>query len=174
MNIIVTYFEPFGGRSFNASKASALGVSLSSRKVGLPVSWNDISSRLDEVLSSHPDYLFLIGEAGKINEARLELEAHNISKGKDNYQVEKLEKKIIPNGEDTLYTSFKVSEKYVLSRDAGQYLCNCSYYLALSKAKDTKVIFIHVPAFNEDDNEMKNKTITLVNEMIASLIELNP
>ena len=173
MNIKITYFEPFGGRSFNASSATALGLDINAEKIGLPISWNEISHRLDDVLEDEPDYLFMIGEAGMIPFPRLELEAHNISNGKDNYEVEKHNEKIIEDGLDTLNTTFIVDDDFVLSYDAGQYLCNCSYYLALSKAKNTKVIFIHVPAFNEGDEENKKESIATVDSMINRLIELN-
>ncbi|MBO4682635.1 MAG: hypothetical protein J5618_02110 [Bacilli bacterium] len=173
MNIKITYFEPFGGRSFNASYITVLGLNIYAEKIGLPVSWNEISRRLDEVLEDEPDYLFMIGEAGKIPFPRLELEAHNISNGKDNYGVEKNNEKIINEGLETLNTTFIVDDTFIHSYDAGQYLCNCSYYLALSKAKSTKVIFIHVPAFNEDDEENKKESINIVDSMINRLIELN-
>ena len=173
MKIALTYFEPFGGRSFNASKATVMGLDIDADKIGLPVSWNDINSRLDEIFIDEPDYLFLLGEAGSIPEPRLELEAHNVMKGKDNNGVEKFVEKIIPEGLDTLNTTFISDDMFMISYDAGQYLCNCSYYLALSKAKESKVIFIHVPAFNETDEENKNHCVEVVSEMIKHLIELN-
>ena len=169
--VIVTYFEPFGGRAFNASMGTALGLSNEYIKIGLPVSWNEIDARIAEILSLKPDFLFLIGEAGMIDEPRLELEAHNISKGKDNYGIEKFEEPIIKDGIDTLYTPLKKDERFVLSADAGKYLCNCSYYLALSKANGTKVIFIHVPAYNEEELEKKNHCIEVASKMIDNYIK---
>ena len=173
MNIIVTYFEPFGGRLFNASKATVDGLPLDINRVGLPVSWNDINQRLDEILFDEPDYLFLLGEAGMIAEPRLELEAHNIAYGKDNYGVEKNDEKIVDSGLDTLNTTFVTDDIFMTSYDAGKYLCNCSFYLSLTKAKETKVIFIHVPAFNEGDEENKNHCVEVVTRMITHLIEMN-
>lgn len=173
MNITVTYFEPFGGRTFNASKATAEGLSLDVNIVGLPVSWNDINQRLDELFVEEPDYLFLLGEAGRIGEPRLELEAHNLARGKDNYGVEKNDEKIIKDGLDTLNTTFIIDDMFLNSFDPGNYLCNCSYYLSLTKAKNTKVIFIHVPAFNEGDEENKNHCVEVVEAIINRLVELN-
>ena len=173
-NIVLTYFEPFGVRSFNASKAVVDELSTTSNKIGLPVNWDEISNKLDEVFLLEPDYLFLFGEAGSISSPRLELEAHNISRGKDNIGNNKEDEKIITEGKDTLYTSFITDDNFPLSTDAGTYLCNCSYYLSLNKNKNTKVIFIHVPAFNEEDIEKKKASTEVADAMIRHLLELNP
>ena len=173
MNITVTYFEPFGGRTFNASKATAEGLNLDVNLFGLPVSWNDINQRLDEIFIDEPDYLFLLGEAARIGEPRLELEAHNKANGNDNYGVDKINEKVLPDGLDTLNTTFITDDMFLNSFDPGTYLCNCSYYLSLTKARNTKVIYIHVPAFNEGDEENKNHCVEVVEAMINHLVEMN-
>ena len=66
-NIIVTYFEPFGGRNTNASKEVVSLLNKYQIKE-LPVSWSKIPNLINEILSNNPDYLFLIGEAGSYQE----------------------------------------------------------------------------------------------------------
>jgi hypothetical protein len=108
-NIIVTYFEPFGGRTTNASKEVVSLLSGYQIKE-LPVSWSKISSCLDEILIDEPDYLFLIGEAGSYKEITMERTAHNISFGKDNEGVNKDNEEIISGDKESKTTLFVLSK----------------------------------------------------------------
>ena len=56
-NIVVTYFEPFGGRTTNASK-EVVSLLNNYQLKELPVSWSKIPTMISEILSSNPDYLF--------------------------------------------------------------------------------------------------------------------
>lgn len=158
---LVTYFEPFGGRTTNASKEV---VSLLSdyQNRELPVSWLKIESNIDEILSDAPDYLFLVGEAGSYQEITVERIAHNICNGKDNYGVIK-DNEPINNGPEELKTKFDLSDvQYRVSDNAGKYLCNYTYYLALSKAKNTKVVFVHLPYIDNNLNELKDALLNII------------
>ena len=162
---LVTYFEPFGGRTTNASKEV---VSLLSdyKTKELPVSWLKIESIIEEILSNDLDYLFLIGEAGKYQEITVERTAHNVCNGKDNYDVIKDNEPIIVNGPEEIKTKFDLKDiKYCISDDAGKYLCNYTYYLALSKAKNTKVVFIHLPYINNNINNLKNDLLSIIDTL---------
>ena len=162
--VVVTYFEPFGGRATNASKEV---VSLLDDYVvkELPVSWSKISSCLDEILIDEPDYLFLIGEAGSYKEITMERTAHNISNGQDNEGVNKDNEEIIKDDIESKTTLFDLSKlPYRISDNAGKYLCNYTYYLALSKAKHCKVLFIHLPYISlEGSNSLDNLKKDLLN-----------
>ena len=92
--ILITYFEPFGERTTNASKEVVSLLDGYIRKE-LPVSWSKVPSILDEIFINEPDYLFLIGEAGSYKEITVERTAHNISNGKDNEGVNKDNEPII-------------------------------------------------------------------------------
>ena len=59
-NIVVTYFEPFGGRTTNASK-EVVSLLNDYRIKELPVSWSKVPELIDEILSNNPDYLFYSG-----------------------------------------------------------------------------------------------------------------
>ena len=158
---LVTYFEPFGGRTTNASKEVVFLLSEYKTRE-LPVSWLKVESIIDEILSNKLDYLFLIGEAGKYQEITVERTAHNICNGKDNYGITK-DNEPIANGLEELKTKFDLSDvQYRVSDNAGKYLCNYTYYLALSKAKNTKVVFIHLPYINDNLNELKDALLNII------------
>lgn len=163
-NIVVTYFEPFGGRTTNASK-EVVSLLDGFQIKELPVSWNKVFHCLNEIFLNEPDYLFLVGEAGSYKEITIETTAHNISNGKDNDGINKDNEKIIKDASDLLITKFDLSKlNYLKSEDAGKYLCNYSYYLALSKAKNCKVLFIHLPYVDENGaNSLDNLKNDLFN-----------
>ena len=163
---IVTYFEPFGGRTTNASR-EVVSLLNGYQTKELPVSWSKIPSIIDELLSNEPDYLFLVGEAGSYQEITIERIAHNISNGKDNEGVDRNNEPIIVNGKDELLTTFDLSKlTYRISDNAGKYLCNYTYYLALSLSLKTKVLFIHLPHIDNNLNELKIKLEDIINTLI--------
>ena len=160
--IFATYFEPFGGRTTNASK-EVVTLLRDYQIKELPVSWEKVPFLLDDILSNEPDYLFLIGEAGSYKEITIEKIAHNIAHGIDNYKVGKDNECIIENAPNELITALDLSNiPYKISEDAGKYLCNFSYYLALSKAINTKVLFIHLPYINENVNLLKEQLLDII------------
>ena len=164
-NTIVTYFEPFGGRTTNASKEVVSLLSEYHIKE-LPVSWLQIESKIDEILLSNPDYLFLVGEAGSYQQITVERTAHNICNGLDNFGVDKSDEPIVAQGPEAIKTSLNLDDiPYHVSDNAGKYLCNYTYYLALFKAKVTKVVFIHLPYVNGNLNELKNDLLEIINKL---------
>lgn len=168
--VVVTYFEPFGGRTTNASK-EVVSLFDGYQIKELPVSWSKISSCLDEILIDEPDYLFLIGEAGSYKEITMERTAHNISFGKDNEGVNKDNEEIISGDKESKTTLFDLSKlPYKVSDNAGKYLCNYVYYLALSKTKHCKVLFVHLPYIEESGpNSLDNLKKDLLN-IVETLI----
>ena len=169
-NIVITYFEPFGNRDTNASKevVSLLDGYITKE---LPVSWSKIPSFIDEILSNKPDYLFLVGEAGSYQEITIERTAHNVSNGIDNEGVNRDNELIIVGDKEGKTTLFDLSKlPYRISDNAGKYLCNYIYYLALSKSTNTKVLFIHLPYIdtegpNSIDN-LKDDLLNIINNLI--------
>ncbi len=167
--IVVTYFEPFGGRITNASKGVvSLLNGFEIRE--LPVSWNRVSECITDILSTDPDYLFLVGEAGSYKQITIERTAHNIADGKDNDGVIKSDEPITNGGVD-LKTQFELSEMpYSISDNAGKYLCNYTYYQALLKTKETKALFIHLPYIEEAGQNsvicLKEDLLNIINILI--------
>lgn len=164
-HIVITYFKPFGGRVTNASKEVVTSLNGYTVKQ-LPVSWLKVPSLIDEILLDNPDYLFLVGEAGSYVEITVEKLAHNISNGKDNEGVNKDNEQIISKGPTEIATKFDIDKlPYRISNDAGKYLCNYTYYLALSKAKTTKVLFIHLPYIDNNLNELKDSLLDIIKKL---------
>jgi len=163
MKTLVTYFEPFGGRTTTASK-EVVSLLDGYDKKELPVSWNKVEMVIDEVLSNGLDYLFLIGEAGSYQEITVERTAHNICNGPDNYGIIKDNEPIILGHQDEMKTTFNLNNlRYRISDNAGKYLCNYTYYLALSKAKNTKVVFVHLPYINNNLDDLKDALLDIIN-----------
>ena len=162
--ILITYFEPFGERTTNASKEVVSLLDGYIRKE-LPVSWSKVPSILDEIFINEPDYLFLIGEAGSYKEITVERTAHNVCNGKDNDCVVKDNEEILKGDKDIKTTLFDLSNlPYRISDNAGKYLCNYTYYLALSKVKTCKVLFVHLPYLEESGpNSLDNLRKDLLN-----------
>ena len=159
---LITYFEPFGGRTTNASK-EVVSLLNDYQSQELPVSWLQIESKIDEILSNGVDYLFLVGEAGSYPAITVERTAHNICNGLDNYGVTKNNEPILNDEPEEIKTKFDLSNMpYRISDTAGKYLCNYVYYLALSKAKNTKVVFIHLPYINNNLNELKDDLMKII------------
>ena len=163
-NVVITYFEPFGGRTTNASK-EVVSLLNGYKIKELPVSWIKVATYLDEILNGEPDYLFLIGEAGSYKSITVEKTAHNVCFGKDNEGVNKDNEEIINGDKESKTTLLDLSNfPYLISDNAGKYLCNYVYYLALSKAKHCKVLFVHLPYIEiEGCNSLDNLKKDLLN-----------
>ena len=175
--IVVTYFEPFGGRTTNTSEEVA-GQLPSYFSIELPVSWDSAGQVLLEKLPKETKYLFLLGEAGSYQDVTVELVARNISNGVDNYGVKKVEEKI--DGGNNLVTSIVFNKKELpvkYSCSTGKYLCNFIYYFSLKNIKGTKIMFIHLP-YPRDDlsiNDMKEKVEEIISYVTSNKykIEVN-
>ena len=143
-NIVITYFEPFGGRDTNTSKEVA-SLFLEYTLVELPVNWEEVGDVLLNKIPKDTEYVFMLGEAGSYQDVSIELVARNIANGVDNKKVEK-ENEVI--GGTNLVTPIIFNQKELpatYSFNAGKYLCNFSYYFSLKNIKGTKVVFIHLP-----------------------------
>lgn len=171
---IITYFEPFGGRKVNASKEVVLALKNSHEKISLPVSWKRTLPILDKIIESDPHYLFMVGEAGDYPDVTVELVARNISAGTDEDGDKKDKERILRATPKKLFTNFKVDEiPFTNSDNAGRFLCNYVYYLALLRSEVTKVIFIHVPYLHSKGSRKKDSLVRKVNDIINYFIENN-
>lgn len=171
--IVVTFFEPFGGRDTNTSKevANLLAAYFS---IELPVSWDNVEKVLLEKLPKDTKYLFMLGEAGSYKDVTVELVARNTANGIDNEKEEKIDETI---GGTNLVTSVIFNKKELdvnYSNNAGKFLCNYSYYFSLKNMKDTKVVFVHLP-YPRDDlsiENMKDKVETIINYVVSNKYRL--
>ena len=171
--VVLTFFEPFGGRKTNSSKEVVLALSNNYEKVELPVSWGNCLAPLGDILAKKPRYLFMVGEAASYTEPTIELRAKNITDGVDETGIKKSNDRIFKNGEKYLSTNFNLDLEGVFptSLDAGKYLCNYTYYLALSKTQVTKIVFIHLPLVHSKGSRKKESLMNRLEEMINYFIE---
>ena len=171
--ILITCFEPFNNRSINASLEVVKRLNGLDYKL-LPVGFDKIGKEIDLIAKLELDYLILCGEAQSYDNITIEKVAHNVANGKDNYGIIKNNEKII-DGDDLLYSNFDVDLKGLnlnYSYDAGKYLCNYTYYLALNKLKDTKtkVVFIHFPFIIEEGGKFElDYLVSVMNEIIERI-----
>lgn len=168
MRVLVTYFEPFGTDTENASREAALRSVPHLRDMDLPCEVEVATAMLPVVFASagkvlaeaverfHPDAVIAIGEAGGRSAITPELQAfnENIARIPDNAGAQ-------PDGEPVITGGPAIAASPVLvaditraingaginaetSRDPGRYLCNnIAYRVAQLPVPG---LFIHVPA----------------------------
>ena len=155
--ILITGFEPFGGRKINASWEIVKRLpdeicGFKVQKLQVPVEFGTGASMiLDKVRELHPAFLFMHGEAGGRTKVTPETKAVNIRKDAG---------KVSQKGPDEIMASIPVKEivssmqDYPIeaSSDAGTYVCNDVFYSALYElaGSDTVVSFTHVPYIEDD------------------------
>ena len=169
---VITYFEPFGGKKINASKEVVLALKNNHEKISIPVSWKRSLPVLDEIIKGDPRYLFMVGEAGDYSDVTVELVARNVCAGTDEDGDKKDKERILRATPKKLFTNFEVNEvPFTNSDNAGRFLCNYVYYLALLRSEVTKVIFIHVPYLHSKGSRKKEVLVKKVNDIINYFIE---
>ena len=168
----ITYFEPFGGRSINASKEIVTSLTTNFEVVGLPVSWKRTLPIISKMLNEDPEYIFLVGEAGNYQNVTVELVARNICSGMDEDGVKKDKDHILRATPKEIPTNFNVEGlKCITSTNAGRFLCNYVYYICLLRTEVTKIIFIHVPYLHPKGSRKKENVMKKVENAIYSLME---
>jgi len=172
--VLVTAFEPFGGRSSNRSQlvlehiiraaASPKGIRPDVRVMTklLPVSFDRLEKSLDRALACKPDVVVLLGESGPAEQLLLERVAVNRIDAPipDNDGSQPRGRAVVADGPDAYFSTVrpkaalaavrKAGTAAELSGDAGTYACNALYYMTLHRLRRPTprvppVIFVHVP-----------------------------
>jgi pyroglutamyl-peptidase len=153
--VIVTGFEPFGGRAANRSWQAALRVP-GVERVQLPVEYARIAELVPALVARAPRGVLLVGEASR-RVITLERVAKNAADPArtDNAGAHGAGV-LVANAPDTLAATWDVERALAaarevapaeLSDDAGGYCCNAALYHALrAAAPGAKIGFVHVPA----------------------------
>ena len=175
MRLLMTGFEPFGQRKFNASweavKRARIPAGTEVRKVRLPVTWAGAPRMLLEQMADfEPDAVLLCGLAADSDRIRVERVGINLcGSHPDNDGLYPQgpdrpgECPILPGGEAAYFSTFShtailaaLQQEHIpaaLSYTAGTYICNLVLYTALrqtaSEGKNRAVGFIHVPEATE-------------------------
>jgi pyrrolidone-carboxylate peptidase len=167
--ILVTAFEPFGGKTWNASSMILERLNGVMDKRLLPVSISGAKTEIEMLDVSPYQAIIMLGEA---NRSFLSLEqfAYNEIDMRipDNTGVQ-IHHQTIDDGQ-TYQTPFQldpwVKSGILISEDPGRYLCNYAYYL-MGK-KHPNVLFIHVSA-DKDQIDLQTKEIEEIIDEIKTI-----
>lgn len=164
MRLLVTGFGPFPRMPRNPSGALARAVAASPRwrRLGIRVeyrvlttSYAALASELDPALTTGPDAILMIGVAGRADRVRIETRgtarrstlypdaAGKVAAGAGETRREPEFRRTRVNAVAALRLLRAAGVPARLSRNAGRYLCNASYFRAL--AGEAPVLFIHIP-----------------------------
>jgi len=168
--VLLTGFEPFGGSTLNPAWEAARtldGLALAEdvrvTAVQLPVVWETAGARLRAAIEQHqPLMVVCVGRGGE--QIALERVARNTAGAKlDNAGQMPAAEVIRADGPQEYQTRFDLEALQaglsaagipaVISTDAGNYLCNWTYYHCLdwlsAADPDIPALFVHVPPVGE-------------------------
>lgn len=181
--ILITCFEPFGGKNENTSE-KAVGLlevpaGITVKKLLVPVVWWKSIELLKKTIDEfEPDAVILCGLASSSNCIRVEKYGHNICGIiKDNEDrlpdpESGKECEIVPGGEERITSTFdyeRISAAInaagvpaAVSESAGTYICNHILYAVLDYCRNTGIPagFIHVPDAEEFGGKIPLKDIS--------------
>ena len=166
--ILVTAFKPFGTLKENSSFEALSKANLQDnvKKYYLDVDLVKTKEELEYLIDNvKPEMIIMFGESGMFPKVQIERRAHNLL----NFRIEDngghmpINQKIEEKGKEYLTSSLNID--YLIaylkaagieaeaSLDAGQFICNYSYYLALK----TKIpcVFVHLPLFIGQSSDPK-------------------
>ncbi len=161
--ILISGFEPFGGNSINPSwqAVKALPDTICGYqlvKTEIPVTFGSAASKLLSLVEEiSPSFIFMVGQAGGRPSVTPETTAFNERKGTDNDGVTFEGQSVIKGCPNSYCTDIDVQKivsamsdegyNIAVSDNAGRYVCNDTFYLALHycKGKNIACDFIHVP-----------------------------
>ena len=165
-SILLTCFEPFGGREVNmsAEAADALPEEIPGRelhKLRLPVAFGEAAEiTAAEAKKLGARAVLSVGEAGGRKALTPELVALNLRYARipDNLGQTPMDEPVVPGGENALFSTLPARSMAAAiaaaglpgeaSYSAGAYVCNDLFYGLLHAFRGTEVRcgFIHVPA----------------------------
>ncbi len=156
MTLVLTGFEPFGGRAINRSWQAVERVALRTgwERVRLPVVYARIAELVPALVEKAPRAVLLVGEANR-DVVTLERLAHNACSAERADSAGEHRERVHDSGHDELVATWDLAgalaaaRRFVpaeISDDAGGYVCNAALYHALrTAASGTRVGFVHVP-----------------------------
>lgn len=156
-DILLTYFEPFGGAETNISQQVAEGIEVEGVvKLCLPVSFKRAPKMLREAIERYqPEYVLCLGQCAEGEKVRLERFAMNVmdSEKGDNDGYQPNEETIDVDAPLALQTGLDIKQLQkecadaklptVVSNSAGLYVCNRTYFEALRLNRNS--LFVHIP-----------------------------
>lgn len=198
MRVIISGFDAFDGGASNPSQGaveqlpehltSPTGESIQVQKVVLPTccgsAWEKLQQAIDQTDSNEKFAVVMSGLADSRDRVTPEWCALNVRHYRiaDNQGHQPLSETIIAGGADALTTTIDINSlaarlndagvKADVSFHAGTFVCNDTYYRALTHCKNASncagVVFIHVPSL---ENYKKHGEMEPVQEYARALAE---
>ena len=190
MKILLTGFEAFGGLKSNSSweVASRIAHKCFDEHIvcieKLPVSFNRVGDVLRNAIQTHhPDFVLMLGQSGGAEKVKLERVALNMmdANKSDNDGFMPSELSIDKSGENAYFTNVHIKEilaeienagvPSMKSNSCGLYVCNCTYYKALSYCinKGIKCMFVHLPYYEGQEGVPECKATMNLNLMVKAI-----
>lgn len=190
MKILLTGFEAFGGLKSNSSweVASRIAHKCFDEHIvcieKLPVSFNRVGDVLWDAIQTHrPDFVLMLGQSGGAEKIKLERVALNMMDAKkaDNDGFMPSELPIDKDGENAYFTNVPLKEileeiekaeiPSMISNSCGLFVCNCTYYKALSYCidKGIKCLFVHLPYYDGQNGIPEGKAMLDLNIMVKAI-----
>lgn len=154
MTVIVTGFEPFGGRAINRSWQTVEAMAAPIERVRLPVEFAKLATLVPALVARNPRALLLVGEAAR---PRLTLERiarnacnpsmlDNAGKALERVHADGPPEYLATWDLDRALAAALAHTSTAISDDAGGYCCNAALYHALrTAAPEVRIGFAHVP-----------------------------
>jgi pyroglutamyl-peptidase len=183
VDVVLTGFEPFGGRAENRSwqvveaVEAVPGVRIA--KVQLPVDFAALAERLPALVARARRALVMVGESAQTQVVEIERVALNVIDARipDNRGWQPRFEEVVPGAPLARYARWdaaQVAEVIAsagapvhVSHHAGTYACNAALYLALDEAESGRmplappfVGFVHVPVTSETETSTIAEGIT--------------
>ncbi|MBX3110994.1 MAG: hypothetical protein KF857_03215 [Fimbriimonadaceae bacterium] len=174
MRVLTTGFGPFLRVTENPS--AWLVERCGAPFVVLPVGYDAVDAFLEGLDPSSFDALVMVGVHGRARKIRLECVARNVVGGTPGSDGQaRRPGRIDPKGPDRIRTSLwrevvwpGAADHFTLADNAGDYLCNYSFYRAASRFPEKRVGFVHVPPFDRMERETQREALQkLVSEISA-------
>lgn len=186
MKLLITAFRPFGKRKVNTSEdvLQNLQKSLPRQNAAafyffiLPVNfrtaWPTLSRAIRDI---SPDAILMLGEK-RGNRVTIETTAHNRRRHKtgeiaiENTNRKKLRTTFAVAGltDASQNKSAHAKEQWIVSHNAGNHLCNFSFWKILSRKPELPAIFLHVPALKPENSQTETARIAQqVNDLINAM-----
>lgn len=186
-NVLITGFEPFGNSNYNISeditkKIQNLEIGHINLVTKILTVDEDGSKFVSELIKKENfDCIIHLGFSDKAKEINIESRAKNLlsMEIEDNSGRKIIGSKIIENSADEIFSTAEINKllnikftDYKISNDAGNFICNETYYYTLESIFSNKIldrfgrvlpcIFIHLPSRN----------IIQISEQIKLILEL--
>ncbi len=192
MKVLLTYFEPFGGHTLNASAEAVkrLPATIGGGHiitVAIPTVFGKSMDALRCAIDEHrPDVVLCIGQAGGRSGITPERVAINImdAKSPDNAGNQPQDMPIEPDGPAAYFSTLPIREMVQamnnagipasISNTAGTYVCNQLMYgllhLQHTHYPNMRAGFIHVPCLPEQVAAEGNQPSMALQDMVRGLI----